>query len=263
MKKLIAFTLFFLLFASFVGCTTPVEDSSADRSVPDPTVTGNMSYVYYFYYRISGHETREGKISAEWEQKLVTALSGLKKTGKKQEKCEGRRNHILCIQTGDTIYRYTEGILSLVTEHKGEGEILEISTELKSLLSNFAMYYPYNTYQASYNKGELSEFKHVFEAESTTDFTIKDLTVQTSGEGFEARTSGAIEFVVTSTTAKTIVVQLKTPSPIGDLYVEQPINKTITVATGVPTRIGFSRQASSFTLNLIADNTLYKIVVSQ
>ncbi|MBQ4323354.1 MAG: hypothetical protein IJC19_05395 [Clostridia bacterium] len=256
MKKSISLILVFLLLFALGACSKPMQEMSTDRSVPNPTVTGNMTYTIYNYHPM-GTSSTTGTVGADWEQTLVKELSNLQKTGEKQEVLAEHyrrlKSSVLCIETNNRIYRYTNNTLALVSDHLGEGELLELSDELKSTLRDVLYYYPFNTYHGTYENSKIT-LKHVFSAETTIDISITDMGMN--------KDQGFINLQIISAIDQELTVHLS--SETGGCFVGSGDRKDLQLKAEEPQNILLTfteAQDGSFYIKIVADKTLYKISI--
>ena len=174
---------------------------------------------------------------------------------------EGVKPGTLWIDNGSSLYRLSPDLSQIVSvkTHLGEGYVLNMTDELKSLLNIAWYYYPYNTYAGSYDNasGNL-DMSHTYAADSTIEIKIKNLYVE---KKIDAR-NNSVTVEVTSSIDQTVEVYVS--SYQSDDNLGSADAKTITLKANEIKEITFEFYgwySYPYNLDIVAGNTRVTLTI--
>ena len=287
-KALLVFLVLFICLFVFLGCSkTPVDDdvtaahddtrehteAKEEETEDEAAASKNVknSDIKIIQYAWSGVGVSTKTISAgNLTNAIINELKKMTDTGETVPEISDKtidefsdelpvERGTKWIEVGSEIYRISSGGTQIcrVNTHLGEGYVLNITEDFKTLLWNAWNYYPYNYYKGSYEvvTGNLT-FSKVFDAKSTIQIDIKNIEIE-SGENPENK----ITLELVSTKNQTAEIWLDWVSD--DTYYQGDIKmvrldaweeKEIELTFG-----GWDN--SSFKIYFMADNTRLELAI--
>ena len=282
MTRTITLILTFVILLFFLsGCS--LEEKTQENSNPqDFNSSANApsenslqkeaeSSVRLIRYSWDGWGTSTKTIDTdELVSRITNALINMKNTGLTEEKISDDPFEIgggdypvergtMWIEWGERIYRLSPDLsqISLVETHFGKGNILEITDSLKKDINDAWYYAPYDYYLGTYKAGEEAvELKNIFEAESSVNISIKNITTEKS---YDPKNTVSLEIISSKDQAVTVTLHCQQSSDNltdGDA-------KTVELKKGVPASVElqFGGWPYSYWIYIKADNTLAEIKI--
>ena len=164
------------------------------------------------------------------------------------------------LEVASQIYRLSPDLSSgcHVATHLGEGYVINLTDEFRSLVNDAWSYYPYNYYKGEYIKatGEI-KLERAFAADSTIQIGIKNIEIQ------EGRDINKITLGLVSTVSQTVEIILDCKRSDDNLGIGDC--RTISFSEGAPREIELSFTSwdnASFWIYILADNTRLELEIN-
>ena len=255
--------------------TSKVEDESDDDIEVPVQVTNSEIKLKQYAWDGHGYSTKtipEGKLT----KAIIDELAKMPETGVLVEGISDKTLDeyfdsyeeaslldagTMWLEVASQIYRLSPALSEgcHVADHLGEGYVISLTDEFRSLVSDAWQYYPYNYYTGEYISatGYLT-LKRAFVADSTVEFGIKNIQIQ---EGRDA--TNKITLGLTSTIRQEVDVRLdcrRSEDDLGD-----GDGKKVYLSAGKEEEVELTFSGwdnSSFRIYITVDNTRLELEIN-